>query len=45
MKVSLEFLARRLAYRVPAQDLELDMTRLPALPRSRFRIADVTLRP
>jgi fatty-acid peroxygenase len=28
-------------YAVPPQDLELDQTRLPALPRSRFVISDV----
>lgn len=38
MKAGLTFLTTRLAYDVPEQDLRLDYTRLPALPRSRFVI-------
>jgi fatty-acid peroxygenase len=41
MKVGLDFLARRMAYDVPEQDLELDWRRLPALPRSRMVLANV----
>lgn len=42
MKVSVEYLARRLGYDVPAQDLRVDFHRLPALPRSHFIMRDVT---
>jgi fatty-acid peroxygenase len=41
MKVSVEFLARRLGYDVPAQDLRVDFRRLPALVRSHFIMRDV----
>jgi fatty-acid peroxygenase len=41
MRVALDFLVARMNYAVPPQDLELDQTRLPALPRSRFVISDV----
>ena len=39
MKIALDFLARRIRYDVPEQDLRIDYSRLPALPRSRFVIA------
>ncbi|MED5618801.1 cytochrome P450 [Ideonella sp. BN130291] len=42
MRVSVDFLARRLGYEVPPQDLRVDFTRLPALPRSHFVMRDVT---
>jgi len=41
MKVAVDFLARRIAYDVPEQDLRIDLSRLPALPRSRFVISNV----
>ena len=41
MKVAVDFLARRIAYDVPDQDLRIDRARLPALPRSRFVIGNV----
>jgi fatty-acid peroxygenase len=41
MKVAVDFLARRIAYDVPEQDLRIDRARLPALPRSRFVIGNV----
>ena len=41
MKVALDFLARRLSYEVPKQDLRIATSRLPALPRSRFILSDV----
>jgi fatty-acid peroxygenase len=41
MKVALNFLARRLTYEIPEQDLRVDHSRLPALPRSRFIITNV----
>ncbi|HEY9199634.1 MAG TPA: cytochrome P450 [Gammaproteobacteria bacterium] len=43
MQAALEFLATRLAYDVPGQDLRIDYARLPALPRSRFVIHRVRL--
>lgn len=42
MKVSVDFLARRLRYQVPPQDLRIEWRRLPAIPRSGFVIAGVT---
>lgn len=41
MKVAVDFLARDLSYDVPEQDLRIDLSRLPALPRSRFVIGNV----
>jgi fatty-acid peroxygenase len=41
MKVALRFLAGGLTYEIPEQDLTLDSSRLPALPRSRFIISNV----
>lgn len=45
MKVSVDFLARRLGYEVPPQDLRIDFQRLPAIPRSHFVMRDVTALP
>lgn len=42
MKVSVGFLVG-LRYQVPSQDLRIDLQRLPAIPRSGFVIAGVTL--
>ena len=41
MKVAAEFLADRLSYEVPEQDLRIDRSRVPALPRSRFIVGNV----
>lgn len=41
MKVSLEFLAKRIVYDVPEQDLSYSMSRMPTLPKSRFIIRNV----
>ena len=41
MKAAVDFLARRVKYDVPEQDLRIDYSRLPALPRSRFIIRNV----
>ncbi len=41
MRVAADFLARHIAYGVPEQDLRIDWSRLPALPRSRFVINKV----
>lgn len=43
MALAVDYLVNRLRYRVPQQDLWLDKTRLPALPRSRMLICDVTM--
>jgi fatty-acid peroxygenase len=45
MKVSIDWLARRLGYEVPTQDLAIDFGRLPAVPRSHFVLRDVTAVP
>ncbi len=42
LEVSVDFLARRLGYEVPPQDLRIDFGRMPALPRSGFIMRDVT---
>lgn len=44
MKQALEMLTLRLSYEVPDQDLRIDESRLPALPRSRFLLRNVTVR-
>lgn len=44
MKVSTEFLTKRIAYNVPDQDLDIDWSRLPALPRSHVVIGNVRFR-
>jgi fatty-acid peroxygenase len=41
LKTEAEFLTRRVAYEVPAQDLEPAWSRVPALPRSKFIIRNV----
>ncbi|HYC00164.1 MAG TPA: cytochrome P450 [Candidatus Limnocylindrales bacterium] len=41
MKTATRLLARNLSYEVPDQDLSIDYSRLPALPRSGFRIRRV----
>ena len=41
MMLSLDWLLHRMRYEVPPQDLELDMSRLPSLPRGGFCIAGV----
>jgi fatty-acid peroxygenase len=43
MKLAARFLVHRLQYEAPPQDLELDMTNLPALPRSGFVMRNVRL--
>lgn len=43
MKVALSYLAGRLTYDVPEQDLRIDYERLPALPRSGFIIRNARL--
>jgi fatty-acid peroxygenase len=41
MKPALEFFVTSLAYTFPEQDLAIDRTRLPALPRSCLILANV----
>lgn len=41
MRVAADFLVNRLSYEVPDQDLRIDRSRVPALPRSRFAIDGV----
>jgi len=41
MKLAAEFFARRTSYDMPEQDLRIEWSRLPALPRSRFVISNV----
>ncbi|SFX40415.1 Cytochrome P450 [Azotobacter vinelandii] len=41
MKLGADVLARELSYAVPMQNLEIDFSRLPALPRSRFVMSDI----
>lgn len=43
MKVSLNFLVNSISYTVPEQDLTIKLSRMPALPESRFVIGDVKL--
>ncbi|AUX41241.1 uncharacterized protein SOCE26_026510 [Sorangium cellulosum] len=44
MKATARLLTGELRYEVPPQDLEIDYTRLPALPRSHFVMRNVGLR-
>jgi fatty-acid peroxygenase len=41
MRTAIEFFIQTIGYNIPAQDLRVDATRLPALPRSRFVISAV----
>jgi fatty-acid peroxygenase len=41
IKMTARFLTQEVQYDVPAQDLEIDFTRLPALPKSKFRVENV----
>lgn len=41
MKAALVFLTKHMKYEVPEQDLRIDYSRMPALPRSRFVISNV----
>jgi fatty-acid peroxygenase len=44
MREAIGFLIRDVDYRVPRQDLRIDSSRLPALPRSRFILTDLRVR-
>lgn len=43
MKVSLAFLANRIDYNVPKQNLDYSMVRMPSIPKSRFIMRDVAI--
>jgi fatty-acid peroxygenase len=43
MKAALSYLTRSVTYDVPAQDLRVSLSRVPAIPRSRFVISNVRL--
>ncbi len=45
MMLALDWLLHRMRYEVPPQDLELDMSRLPALPRSGLLVTGVQALP
>jgi fatty-acid peroxygenase len=45
VKQAVRFLTRAIDYAVPAQDLSIDASRMPAIPASRFVIAGVRPRP
>ncbi|WP_436669315.1 cytochrome P450 [Paenibacillus kandeliae] len=45
MRVSLEFLATQITYEVPEQDLSIDLSRMPAIPASRFIMSHARLQP
>jgi len=42
MKVAVRALTTRMSYTVPAQDLSIRLSRMPAMPQSGFVISDVT---
>jgi len=44
LKVSLRMLTRQMEYAVPAPDLRIDPSRMPAQPESRWVISDVRAR-
>ncbi|MFL5783068.1 MAG: cytochrome P450 [Bacteriovoracaceae bacterium] len=44
MKQTLQFLMEDMDYTVPAQDLDIDFSRMPALPKSHFKMSVVRLR-
>ncbi|GGA33098.1 hypothetical protein GCM10011384_23360 [Psychrobacillus lasiicapitis] len=41
MKVSLDYLANRLSYRFPAQDLSFSMVSMPSIPHSKVILQNV----
>jgi fatty-acid peroxygenase len=43
VKAAAKFLASEVSYQVPPQDLTIDLSRIPALPRSRFLMSNVKL--
>ncbi len=45
MKRAVRLLTTDMRYGVPEQDLRIDLSRLPTVPKSRFVISNVALRP
>jgi fatty-acid peroxygenase len=43
MEVALDFLVNSIQYDVPAQDLQVSLTRMPTMPKSRFILSNVKL--
>ncbi|MFL5575177.1 MAG: hypothetical protein ACJ79S_04290 [Gemmatimonadaceae bacterium] len=41
MKRAVRLLTTEMRYAVPAQDLRIDIARMPAVPRSRFAVTNV----
>jgi fatty-acid peroxygenase len=41
MKTTLDFLVNSIQYDVPAQNLDVSLSRLPTMPKSRFIISNV----
>lgn len=41
MKITLNMLVNRMDYKVPGQDLDIDLSRIPAIPKSRFIISNI----
>ncbi|CDZ51631.1 cytochrome P450 [Neorhizobium galegae] len=44
MKQATNMLTQQMAYDVPEQDLQIEWSRMPALPRSRFAISNIVIR-
>lgn len=40
-KSAVDFLVKRISYQVPPQDLHINMSRIPAIPNSRFKMVQV----
>ena len=40
-RIALDYLLTKMEYEVPAQDLEIDLSRIPAIPKSRFKMKNV----
>ncbi len=45
METTLEFLTQDILYRVPEQDLRVDLSQMPALPKSQFAISEIEVVP
>jgi fatty-acid peroxygenase len=41
LRISLEYLTKEIQYKVPEQDLNFSLVRMPTLPRSRFVLTDI----
>ena len=45
MKTTVEFLIHDITYEVPKQNLTVDLSQMPALPKSQFVISQVKVKP